>query len=303
MNAIKILNKYKFYYLLILPGICYFLLFSYVPMSGIVIAFKDFYPYEGLKGIFSSDWVGLKHFKTFFTSYYFRNIIGNTLLISLYKLIFGFPAPIILALMFNEVKHMAFKKTVQTISYLPHFISMVIMAGLVTNILSTNGGLVNVILQSFGGESKMFLGDPKYFRSILVISDIWKGVGWGSIIYLAAITSIDPALYEAASIDGAGKLSQMLNITLPSIIPIIIIMFILRIGQILNAGFEQVFLLYSPSVYKVGDIIDTYVYREGLVNTNYSYATAVGLFKGVIGSFMVITTNKITKKLGHQGVW
>lgn len=296
-------NRYKFYYLLALPGLLFFLIFHYVPMAGIVVAFKDISPFEGISGIFTSEWVGLEHFKTFFSSFYFKTVLSNTVIISFLKILFGFPAPILLALLFNEVRSKYFKKTVQTISYLPHFISMVIMAGLVTNVLSTNGGVVNEIVKLFGGDPVFFLGDPKYFRAILVISDIWQGIGWGSIIYLAAITGIDLSLYEAAAMDGAGKIRQIMHVTIPGIAPTIIIMLILRVGSILNAGFEQVLLLYSPAVYKVGDIIDTFVYREGLVNTNYSYASAVGLFKSIIGSVMVIITNKFANKFGYDGIW
>lgn len=302
-SLLTTLNKYKFYYFLILPGILFFLIFHYIPMAGIVVAFKNISPFEGISGIFTSEWVGFTHFKNFFSSFYFKNVLINTIVISFLKILFGFPAPILLALLFNEVKNKYFIKFAQTVSYLPHFISMVIMAGIVTNVLSTNGGIVNEVVKFFGGEPIFFLGSPQYFRSILVISDIWQGVGWGSIIYLAAITGIDTSLYEAAAMDGAGKFRQILNVTIPGIAPTIIIMFILRVGSILNAGFEQVLLLYSPAVYKVGDIIDTFVYREGLVNLNYSYASAVGLFKSVIGSIMVIIANKFANNFGYDGIW
>lgn len=289
--------------MLMLPGLLYYLIFHYIPMFGIIIAFKDVNPFEGVQGIFTAKWVGFKHFINFFNSYYFWNVLGNTLAISLQKLILGFPAPIILALLLNEINNVYFKRVVQTISYMPHFISMVVMAGLVTTVLSTNGGLVNEILKLMGREPIFFLGEPKYFRAILVFSHIWKEVGWGSIIYLAAITSIDQEQYEAAIIDGANKFQRMWYITIPGILHIVTIMLILEVGGLLNAGFEQVLLLYSPPVYKVADIIDTYVYREGLISLKYSYSTAVGLFKSVVALILIVSTNFLAKKFDQQGIW
>ena len=297
------IKREKLYYFLIFPGIIYFIIFQYGPMYGIIIAFKNISPFDGLSGIFSAEWVGLKHFTNFVNSYYFWNIIGNTVIISGYKLLFGFPAPIILALLMNEIRSKVFKKTVQTISYMPHFISMVVLAGLISVMLTTDGGFVNGILQRLGFEPVMFLGDTRYFRSVLVISSIWKEVGWSSIIYLAAIAGVDQQLYEAAKVDGAGRIRQMWSITLPSISFIIVILFILNIGNILEAGFEQIFLLYSPPVYEVADIIDTYVYRKGLVDLQYSFAAAVGLFKAVISLTLVAGANYVAKKLGHDGLW
>ena len=297
------IRKNKLYYFLMLPSLIYFLIFSYMPMFGIVIAFKDIAPFEGLRGIFSGPWVGLTHFKNFVNSYYFWNIMGNTLMISIYKIGFGFPAPIILALLLNEVKNERFKKTIQTISYLPHFISMVVLAGLLNNILSTDGGIVNEIVKLFGKDPIQFLGDARYFRSVLVISDIWGGIGWSSIIYLAAITGVDGSLYEAAVIDGAGKLRQTWSVTLPAISNIVVIMFIFRIGSLLNAGFEQIFNLYSPPVYEVSDIIDTFVYRAGLQDMRYSFAAAVGLFKSVIALILIVSTNLLANKFDQKGLW
>lgn len=296
-------NKYKLYYMLILPGILYYLVFHYIPMFGIIIAFKDVSPFEGIQGIINGEWVGLKHFMRFFKSIYFWSIIRNTLTISLYKLAFGFPAPIILALLLNEVKNKHFKKTVQTISYLPHFISMVVVAGLLTNVLSTQNGIINEVIKFFGKEPIFFLGDSKYFRSVLVTSGIWQGVGWGSIIYLAAITGIDMELYEACLMDGGNRWKQTWHITLPGIRNIIVLMLILAIGGLLNAGFEQILLLYSPSVYDVSDIIDTYVYREGLINANYSFSTAIGLLKSVIAMILIMGSNYIAKKFELEGIW
>lgn len=301
--APNILKKYKMYYLLLLPGLLFLIIFHYIPLFGVVIAFKDYHPFMGVEGIFTSEWVGFKHFKKFFNSYYFGDVLGNTLAISLLKFVFGFPAPIILALLLNEVRNEKYKKTVQTISYLPHFLSWVVVSGLLVTVLSVDGGLLNELRKALGLEPIMYLGNPKYFRTILVVSDIWKGVGWGSIIYLAAITGVDPQLHEAAIIDGANKWVRIRHITLPSISNIIVIMMIMRVGGLLNAGFEQIFLLYSPAVYDVADIIDTFVYREGLISNNYSYSTAVGLFKSLISMALLLTTNFIAKKLDQEGIW
>lgn len=302
-RTLGLLKKNRLYYALILPGIVYFLVFHYTPMYGLIIAFKDVAPFDGLSGIFSAEWVGLKHFRNFLDSYYFWDIMGNTLLISLYRLLFGFPAPIILALLLNEVGGLAFKRTVQTISYLPHFLSMVVVAGLVTTLLKTDGGFVNDILQYMGFHPISFLSSSDYFRPVLVISGIWKEVGWGMIIYLAAIAGIDTQQYEAARVDGAGRLRQMWHITLPGMRHIIVILFILSIGGIMDAGFEQIFLLYSPPVYDVADILDTYVYRKGLVDVQYSFAAAVGLFKSVIAVVLILSANYLAKKFDQEGIW
>lgn len=297
------LRRDRLLYALLLPGVLYFIIFKYLPMMGIIIAFENFKPYWGLEGLFTSEFVGLHWFKRFFNSVYSGRLIWNTLVISLLKLIFGFPAPIILALLLNDVRNRHFKKAVQSISYIPYFLSWVIVAGLVQQLTSTDGGIVNMIVNLFGGEKTYFLGSTKYFRSILVISAIWRNVGWDSIIYLAAITGIDPELYDASKVDGAGMLRRMWNITIPTIMPIISIMLILRTGRLLNAGFEQTLMLLTPSVYSVGDIIDTFVYREGIMHMNYSYTMAVSLFKSVIAFLLVLTTNKAAKKMGQEGIW
>lgn len=299
-SAIKI---HRFYYYLIIPGMLYFLIFDYIPMFGVIIAFKDISPFEGVEAILTGQWVGFKHFIRFWNSYYFWNVMRNTLLISSYKLFFGFPASIILALMLNELRHAVFKRIVQTISYLPHFISTVVAAGLVMMILSTDKGLVNAIVVAFGGEPVHFLGDPDYFRTILVASHVWQTIGWGSILYLAAMSGIDPGLYEAARMDGASRFRQMWHITLPGITHVIVIMLIFSIGGLLNAGFEKVLLLYSPAVYEVADIIDTYVYREGLISLDYSFATAVGLFKNLLAMILILGANYIAKKMNQTGIW
>lgn len=296
------MKRNQIYYWMLLPGVLYFLIFKIVPMFGVIIAFFDYKPYFGIKGILTSDFVGLKWFKRFFSSIYAERLIGNTLWISLLKLFWGFPAPILLALMLNEVQNQRVKKGIQTITYIPHFLSWVIVTGVLRQLITTDGGFVNEIVKFFGGEPILFLGNEKYFRSLLVITDIWKGVGWGSIVYIAAISSIDQELYEAARIDGASTLQCMRHITLPSLYPIISIMLILKVGDLLDGNFEQTQLLLTSQVYSVGDIIDTYVYREGLVNMNYSYSTAVNLFKSIIGLILVTISNKCAQKAGQEGI-
>ncbi|SDD07398.1 putative aldouronate transport system permease protein [Paenibacillus sp. UNCCL117] len=299
----KLVSINRFYYLLIIPGMLYFIIFDYIPMFGVIIAFKDISPFEGVEAVLTGEWVGFKHFIKFWNSYYFWNVMRNTLLISMYKLVIGFPASIVLALLLNELKNAVFKRVVQTISYLPHFISTVVVAGLIMMVLSTDSGMINAAVVAFGGEPIHFLGSPEYFRSILVASHVWQSIGWGSILYLAAMTSIDPGLYEAAKMDGASRLRQMWHITLPGITHVIVIMLIFSIGGLLNAGFEKVLLLYSPSVYEVADIIDTYVYREGLTSLQYSFATAVGLFKNILAMILILGANYIAKKMNQTGIW
>ncbi|MBI1257031.1 MAG: ABC transporter permease subunit [Chloroflexi bacterium] len=302
-KLLRQLWAYRFYYLLALPGILYFIIFHYLPMLGIVIAFKDISPFGGLEGIISAPWVGFKHFNRFFSSIFFWNVMGNTLIISGLKILVGFPAPILFALMLNEVMRLRFKRIVQTISYLPHFISWVVVTGLVTALLATSGGVVTEFLNNITGNQWSFITNPDYFRAILVGSDVWKNVGWSSIIYLAAMSGIDPHLYEAAAIDGANRFQMARFITLPGIAFVIAILFIFEMGHILDAGFEQILLLYSPSTYGVADIIDTYVYREGLIGLKYSFAAAVGLFKGVMAFVMILITNIVTHRLGQPGIW
>ncbi len=294
---------HRFFYVMILPGMLYFLLFHYVPIYGLLMAFKDFSPLDGMRGILTGDWVGMKHLSRFFGSHYFWNVLGNTLKISGLKLLFGFPAPVLFALLLNEVSRSRFKKVVQSISYAPHFLSMIVVAGILTRLLSTDSGPINQLITQLGGAPVYFLGSPRYFVSVLVASSVWQGVGWGSIIYLSAITGIDPQLYEAAMMDGAGRFRQVLHVTLPGIAGVVVIMLILSVGGIMNAGFEQVFTLYSPAVYNVADIIDTFVYREGIGKLNYSYATAVGMFKSVVAMILVLGTNFIARKMGQEGIW
>ncbi len=293
------LNKNGCLYLMLLPVVAFFLVFHYYPMYGAQIAFKDFSP--GL-GILGSLWVGFKHFISFFESRYFERVVRNTLLINLKDIIFGFPAPILLALMINEVTNRYYKKAVQTISYLPHFVSQVVMCGLLFEFCSLDG-LFNSIRNFFGLESTAILQHAEWFQGIYVASGIWQGVGWGSIIYLSALASIDQEQYESAIIDGAGKLKQMLYITLPNIVPTIMIMLILRIGQMMNIGVEKVMLLYNPMTYETADVISTFVYRKGILEASYSFSSAVGLFNSVINFVLLVTVNLVSKKTTETSLW
>jgi putative aldouronate transport system permease protein len=293
-------RKYWDLYLIMVPGILFFLVFRYAPMWGIVIAFQDYSVFSGIK---DSEWVGFKHFLDMFGDNDFAIIFRNTLLISSYKLIWGFPAPIIIALMLNEIRLLAYKRTIQTLIYLPHFLSWVIIGGILFNLLSPSTGMVNKLVQFIGFEPILFLGDPSWFRTIIVASDIWKDAGWGAIIYLAALAGIDPQLYEAAIVDGANKWKQLWHVTLPSIMGTVVILFVLRLGHVLEVGFEQIFVLYNPLVYEVADVIETYVYRVGITQAQFSFSTAVGLFKSIIGLILVVIANKVAKKLGQEGIW
>ncbi|MCP1160624.1 ABC transporter permease subunit [Bacillus infantis] len=282
------------------PGILFFIIYKYVPMWGIVIAFQD---YSIFTGVLESKWVGFKHFERMFEAEEFYRIFKNTLLISLYKLFWGFPAPIIVALMLNELRNMMYKRTIQTVIYMPHFLSWVIVGGIMMNLLGPSTGIVNSFVEFLGFEPIYFLADDSWFRSVLVASDLWKSVGWGTILYLAALAGIDPQLYEAATVDGANKWQQTWHITLPSLLPTIVILLILQMGNILEVGFEQVFILLNPLVYNVGDVFETYVYRVGVTQGQFSYTTAVGLFKSVIALILVVAANKFAKKLGQNGLW
>jgi putative aldouronate transport system permease protein len=292
--------RYWDLYLIMVPGLLFFLIFKYLPMWGTIISFQDYNPFSGIWG---SPWVGWAHFERMFNSPEFYQVFVNTLLISLYKLVWGFPAPIVLALMLNEVRNMMFKKSIQTIVYLPHFLSWVIVGGILFNILSPSTGIVNEFVQLLGFKPIMFLGSEEWFRSILVISDIWKTAGWGTIIYLAALAGINPELYEAATVDGASRWKQLWHITLPSLMPTISILFLLNLSSVLDVGFEQILILYNPLVYSVGDVIETYVYRVGISQGEFSYTTAVGLFKSVIALVLVSFANWFSKKVGQEGLW
>lgn len=290
----------RWLYLMMLPGLIYFLTFRYWPLWNAQIAFKDFKP---LMGVEASPFIGFKHFVTFFKSFYFTQLITNTLLLSVLKLILGMPVAIILALCIYESMYKRLARLVQTISYLPHFLSWVIMFGILLVILSPGEGLINEIIKSNGGEPIAFLTSPAWFRIILVGSDIWKETGWGTIIYLAALMAIDPTLFEAAAVDGASRLQRIWHISLPSIASTIVIVTLLRLGNVLDAGFQQVFVLYSLPVYSVGDIIDTWVYRQGILEFQFSLATAVGIFKGTIGLVLVLLANRTAKKWTGSGLY
>lgn len=289
----------KWLYLLLLPGIVFLIIFRYIPIFGNVIAFMDYNPYDASQNV----WVGLKHFQDLLTRPQFLQVFGNTLYISILKMVCGFPIPIILALMMNEMKNLKFKKVAQTLLYLPNFISWVVLAGLIMNMLDPDTGLVTSIINSISGEKIQVLTDTRYFVPMLIITDIYKGAGWGTIIYFAALSGVDPQLYEAAEIDGARKWKQLLHITLPSITPTIVVMLILSCNNIVNAGFDQIFMLYSATVYSVADIIDTYVYRIGIQRADYSFSTAAGLFKSVIALVMILIVNTVAKKTGNEGIW
>lgn len=297
--AAKDFRRNKYIYMMALPILAYFIIFKYVPMYGAIIAFKDFSPARGILG---SDWVGLENFKDFFESVYFFRVVTNTLLINFYGLLFGFPAPIILALLLNEIKSNMFKRTVQTITYMPHFISVIVVAGMIVS-FTARDGLVNSIIAWLGYEQISILMKPQLFRSIYISTGIWQELGFGSIIYLAAITGIDQQLYEAAKIDGAGRWKQVFNVTIPGILPTIIILLILRIGNMMNLGFEKIILLYNPTTYETADVISSFVYRRGLLESNFSFSTAVGLFNSLINFTLIIGANWISKKAQETSLW
>ncbi len=293
------LRRNRGLYLLVLPVLLFYALFCYKPMYGAIIAFKNFDP---TKGIMGSDFVGFLHFNNFFQSHTFWRVLKNTIVISLNNLVFGFPAPIILALLLNEMKNMRFKKCVQTITYLPHFISLVVVASIVKD-FTAEDGVINDVIAFFGGTRVDMLTKPEFFVPIYVISDIWQEVGWGTIIYLSAFTTIDPQLYEASCLDGAGRMRQTLHVTLPGILPTIMIMLLLRIGNILNVGFEKIILLYNAVIYDTADVISTFVYRKGLQEFGWSYGAAVGLFNSVINFMLLIVANTASKSINGNGLW
>ena len=281
------------------PIFLYYTIFKYIPMFGIVVAFQNYNP---ALGFIKSNWVGLEHFKNFFTSPYAFRLIRNTLLINFYQLIFGFPVPILLALLINEVKNTKYKRTIQTFSYMPHFISLVVICGIIIDFCLTRG-LFNDIREFLGLERVNLLGENKYYRTIYVSSGIWQGMGWGSIIYLATLSGVDPNLYEAAVIDGAGRLRQAIHITLPAITPIIVIQLILRIGRIMSEGAEKTILLYSPLIYDSADIISSYVYRKGLQEMDFSFGMAVGLFNSITNMLLLIFANWFARTFIEESLW
>lgn len=295
-------QKNKAVYFMFLPVVVFYLIFHYYPMTGIILAFKDFKPALGIWGSpFTGDY-GFEHFLAFFGSSFFGRTITNTILISLYQLIFGFPMPIILALMLNELRSPKFKKVMQTITYFPHFISTVVVCGMLTDFCLSDG-LFNQITGFFGVPSVSMLSEPKLFRTIYVASGIWQSMGWDSIIYLAAIAGIDTQLYEAASLDGAGRFKKIWHITLPGIKGTVVILFIMAIGKMMSVGSEKILLLYNPSTYKTADVISTYVYRKGLLDQDYSYSTAVNLFNSVINFALVFCANALSRKLTETSLF
>ncbi|MDF2962027.1 MAG: protein lplB [Paenibacillus sp.] len=296
----KDIKRDKYLYLLALPGLLFLLIFKYIPLAEVVIAFQNYSP---LLGILKSKWVGLDHFVRFFSNPDFMLLFRNTMGISLLNLVFFFPLPILLSLMLNEVKNEIYKKVVQSIVYLPHFLSWVIIAGLTFLLFAKGEGVVNKMLEAFGMERIGFLTSPDLFWIMVTVQSAWKEAGWGTIIFLAAMASIDPQLYEAARMDGAGRFRQMFHITLPAIRSVIVVLLILRLGHIMDVGFEQIFLMYNGAVSQVAEVFDTYVYRVGIQQAQFSYSTAVGLFKSVVGLALVILSNKIAKKFGEEGVY
>lgn len=299
-GLLRKMARYFPLYLMVLPGVIYFLIFRYWPIYGLVIAFKNF---RVLDGIAASPWIGFENFELLFNSPLFMRALRNTLIISALKLVVGFPMPIILALMLNEVRHGGIKRVIQTITYLPHFLSWVIIYAILIALLSPARGLITSMLITPGGTPIPFLTDPKLFVGVIISSDIWKEIGWGAIIYLAALTSINPDLYEASAIDGANKLHQIWYISVPGIMPVILLMFILRMGYILDAGFDQIYILYNPLVYESVDIIDTWVFRNGIEEFRFGISTAASFFKSVFGLGLLLVANRFAKRIAGQGIW
>ena len=299
MRIKRELVKNRYLYLLAIPVIVFYALFLYGPMFGLVIAFKQ---YNIGQGIFQSKWVGFQYFQEFFKSIYFSRTLLNTFIISFADILFGFPLPIIFALLLNELRGTRFKKTVQTVTYLPHFISMVVICGMITDFFSTDG-VISRLIAMLGGENMNYLASPKWFRTIFVGTNVWQSFGWNSIIYLAALTGVDAQLYEAATIDGAGRWRQLWNVTLPGIMGTIMIVLIMRMGRMLTIGYDKIILLYNPAIYERADVISTYVYRRGLLDGDYGYSAAVGLFNSVFNFIFLMTANFFSKKATGSGLW
>lgn len=298
-KVVKDFKRNKYIYVMLLPVIAYFAIFQYGPIYGVQIAFKDFNIGDGIWG---SPWVGFDHFVEFFKSYYFWRLIRNTLLLSLYELVFAFPAPILLALLLNEIRNMKFKRITQTITYLPHFISLVVVVGILVDFLAPHG-LINQLLGLFGINSINFMQEAGWFRTIYMSSEVWQTIGWGSIIYLAAITNVNPQLYEASTIDGAGRFRQIIHVTIPGILPTIIILFILQLGSLMTVGYQKIILMYNPLTYQTADVISTYVYRKGILDASYSYSAAIGLFDAAINFGILILANQLSRKVSETSLW
>lgn len=290
----------RYIYLLLLPGVLYFLVFRYIPMFGLVLAFQDYSPFRGIRG---SEFVGLEHFRTIFSDSEVLRVIRNTLYISFLQIAFAFPIPIILALMLNEVRHTLYKRVIQSIVYLPHFLSWVVVVGMVTLFLRSEGLLNTALVSLFGIDPVPFLIHPNWFAPLIVLEVIWKEAGWGTVIFLAALSGIDPQLHEAAVLDGASRLQRIRDITLPGMKNVIVILLILRLGNVLDTGFEQIFLMLNPFTMDVGNVLDTFVYFKGIQQGDYGFATAVGLFKGLIGLVLVVGANRLAKRWGHEGLY
>ncbi|UNK18846.1 ABC transporter permease subunit [Paenibacillus sp. N3/727] len=292
--------KERYLLLIGLPGVLYFLVYKYTPMAGSYLAFVDFNPFQG---IFHSEWVGMAHFQRIFEDQEVFRVIMNTLYISFLQIIFAFPLPIVLALMLNELRNQTYKKVLQSIVYLPHFLSWVVVVGISIVFLKSEGIINTLLHDMFGWNAIPFLTNPDYFKPVVVLQVIWKEAGWGTIIFLAALSGVNPQLYEAANMDGAGRLRQIWNITLPAIRSTIVILLILRLGQVMDSGFEHIFLMLNPLNQDTQNVLDTFVYFKGIQQSDYSFATAVGLFKGIVGLFLVVTANKLAKKFGEEGVY
>ncbi len=293
------LTLHRAVYLMALPVFLYYVVFSYLPMYGAIIAFKNFSPGRGIVG---SSWVGFLHFRSFFQSFYFGRVLRNTLLINVLSLLFGFPAPIVFALLLNEIRLGLWRRFVQTASYLPHFISIIVVCGMIVDFSSSNG-LLNDLIAALGGARSTMLQRPELFRAIYVSSDIWQQLGWESIIFIAALSAVDPQLYEAARIDGAGRWRQAWHVSIPCILPTVVILLVLRIGNLMNLGFEKIILLYNPLTYETADVISSFVYRKGLLEFNYSYSAAVGLFNAVINFVLLVIANASSRRLGDTSLW
>lgn len=298
-RVVKDFRRNKYIYLMLLPVVLYYFIFHYIPMYGAQIAFKDFFP---ARGIWGSPWIGFEHFETFFEGIYFWRLIRNTLAINGLDLILGFPAPIILALLLNELTSERFKRVVQTITYMPHFISLVVVVGMVLDFLARDG-LINQLLGLIGIAPTAFMQQPQYYWMIYVLSGIWQSIGWGSIIYLAAITGIDPTLYEAAKVDGASRLKQIWYVTIPGIMPTIMLLFILRVGQMMSVGYEKTILMYNPLNMETADVIASYVYRKGILEADFGFSSAVGLFNSVINFAFLIAANRMSRHMNQNSLW
>ncbi|MDI4649099.1 ABC transporter permease [Cohnella hashimotonis] len=298
-GTLRDLRINKYIYIMLVPVVAYYVLFYYVPMYGLQIAFKDYSP--GL-GMWGSDWVGFRYFNDFFNSYYFWRLLRNTLLLSFYELLFGFPASIILALLLNELRSSRLKRFVQTVTYMPHFISLVVVAGMLVDFLARDG-LINNVLSWFGAEPVAFLRESGWFRTIFISSNVWQSVGWGSIIYLSAMSGIDPSLYEASRVDGASRWRQTLSVTLPGIMPTVVILLILQIGHFMSVGTDKILLLYNSSTYETADVIGTFVYRKGILESNFSYSSAVGLFNALINFTLLVLANAISRRTSENKLW